>query len=338
MNQPFSTSAPGRLCLFGEHQDYLGLPVIAMAMNRRCHLHFKPRSDHKVRMVSQALGEMASWNLDVRDEERTDDPLRHAMRVLIDEFRPTSATGWDVEVVSTIPIQAGCSSSTALMTAWIAAWLRILQGGFDASDIVRRCHQYEVLDFAGAGGDMDQFACGHGGLHRFGAGAPQPLHLPDGVFILADSGQPKDTQGHLRRCRDARLPLMADLDRNDMERTADEMVLVKGTRINRDLEEKWGRRMQEEPAGAAAFGRDLTRHHEVLRDALGLSTPSIENILHAALKAGAWGGKINGSGGGGCAFVLAPKDRTDGIVEAMLGAGAAGAWPVQMDQGVTCQM
>ncbi|MCH1575403.1 MAG: galactokinase family protein, partial [Flavobacteriales bacterium] len=34
MREAFVSSAPGRLCLFGEHQDYLGLPVIAMAMNR----------------------------------------------------------------------------------------------------------------------------------------------------------------------------------------------------------------------------------------------------------------------------------------------------------------
>jgi galactokinase len=338
MTQPFSTSAPGRLCLFGEHQDYLGLPVIAMAINRRCHLHFRPRRDREVRCVSQALGEMASWNLDVREEQKTEGPLRHAMRVLIDEFGSTSGVGWDVEVVSTIPIQAGCSSSTALMTAWIAAWLHILQGGFETSNIVRRCHQYEVLDFTGAGGDMDQFACGHGGLHRFGAGAPQPLRVPEGVFILADSGQPKDTQGHLRRCKDARLPLMADLHRHDIQRTTDEIVLVNGTRTNRDLEAKWGREMLEKSASAEAFGHDLTRHHEVLRDALGLSTARIENILHAALQAGAWGGKINGSGGGGCAFVLAPESQVENIVEAMLGAGATGAWPVQMDQGVACQV
>ncbi|MBT4369578.1 MAG: galactokinase family protein, partial [Candidatus Marinimicrobia bacterium] len=28
-------STPGRICLFGEHQDYLGLPVIAMGISLR---------------------------------------------------------------------------------------------------------------------------------------------------------------------------------------------------------------------------------------------------------------------------------------------------------------
>jgi galactokinase len=33
MQKSGSISSPGRICLFGEHQDYLGLPVIPMAIN-----------------------------------------------------------------------------------------------------------------------------------------------------------------------------------------------------------------------------------------------------------------------------------------------------------------
>ena len=31
-------STPGRICLFGEHQDYLGLPVLAMAISLRINI------------------------------------------------------------------------------------------------------------------------------------------------------------------------------------------------------------------------------------------------------------------------------------------------------------
>ena len=41
-------STPGRICLFGEHQDYLGLPVIAMAISLRINLTGKKRKDNKV--------------------------------------------------------------------------------------------------------------------------------------------------------------------------------------------------------------------------------------------------------------------------------------------------
>ena len=39
-----------------------------------------------------------------------------------------------------------------------------------------------------------------------------------------------------------------------------------------------------------------------------MSTPKIEAMLDAALNSGALGGKINGSGGGGCMFAYSPND------------------------------
>ena len=35
--------APGRICLFGDHQDYLGLPIIACAINRFVEVSIFPR-------------------------------------------------------------------------------------------------------------------------------------------------------------------------------------------------------------------------------------------------------------------------------------------------------
>ena len=336
MSQAFISSAPGRLCLFGEHQDYLGLPVIAMAVNRRCQLHFNPSPGNGVVVTSAQFGEVDAFDCNRLDPGERKSPLRHALAALVAEFQGMNLGGWHIHIESEIPVRAGCSSSTALMTAWIAGWLEVLQGRFEAEDVVSRCHRYEVLDFDGAGGNMDQYACGHGGLQRFGAGTPHTLHRPEGVFILGDSGQPKDTQGHLRRCRDARIPLMPFIDQVNPALEGEELTLLEGTRKNRDLEATWGAAMLSGAASGATFGADLTRHHAVLRDVLGLSTPRIEGMLEAAGYAGAWGGKINGSGGGGCCFALCPEAAVDNVIEAMLSAGAAGAWRVEMDGGVKC--
>lgn len=333
MTAAFVSSAPGRLCLFGEHQDYLGLPVIAMAIDRRCTLTFSPRADQMVNVNSAALGRVAQFNLASAGAIDTTLPIGMALDALISEGDFGPQRGWDVAIKSDIPIRAGCSSSTALLTAWIAGWLRILHGHFDVKDVVTRCHDYEVLRFNGAGGDMDQFACGHGGLHRFGTGDPVPLQPPQGVFVLADSGQPKNTQGHLQRCRDARIPLMAHLDKPEGLNAKDQALIV-GTRINRDLESNWASRMKTSEVNGPAMGEALSEHHAVLRDVLALSTPRIESILDAALAAGAWGGKINGSGGGGCAFVLCPADAAKRVSAAMKQAGAKAAWVVKLDGGV----
>ena len=338
MKEPFVSSAPGRLCLFGEHQDYLGLPVIAMAMNRRCALHFSPRPEPRVVCVSEAMGPVAEFDLTQPAEIAVDLPIGMALKSMLQEFGGYREMGWHVSIESEVPIRAGCSSSTALLTAWTAAWLKILNGRFDVGDVVERCHKYEVLDYHGAGGNMDQFACAHGGIHRFGEALPEPLNLPQGTFVLGDSGQPKDTQGHLRRCKDARIPLMPLIDVPDPVLDSDERLLLDGTRINRDLEAHWSSVMAKQTANGPEIGRGLNRHHAVLRDTLGLSTPRIEAMLSGAIEAGAWGGKINGSGGGGCAFVLAQQSAIEPVRKAMKQAGAIGAWAVKMDKGVTCEV
>ena len=53
-----------------------------------------------------------------------------------------------------------------------------------------------------------------------------------------------------------------------------------------------------------------------LRDGLGISTPKIDHILEMALANGAYGGKINGSGGGGCVYCYAPAEKSDAILKA----------------------
>ena len=41
-------TTPGRICLFGEHQDYLGLPVIALAISMRSEISAQRRNDRKI--------------------------------------------------------------------------------------------------------------------------------------------------------------------------------------------------------------------------------------------------------------------------------------------------
>ena len=57
-------STPGRICLFGAHQDYLGLPVIAMAISLRAKIIGEKRSDNQVIIHKLDLGETETFSLD----------------------------------------------------------------------------------------------------------------------------------------------------------------------------------------------------------------------------------------------------------------------------------
>jgi len=79
------------------------------------------------------------------------------------------------------------------------------------------------------------------------------------------------------------------------------------------------------------IGELLSDHHAVLRDVLNVSTPKIEAMLEAAMDAGALGGKINGSGGGGCMVAYVPENPQQ-IAEAIQKAGGK-AYIIYPDEG-----
>ena len=58
---------------------------------------------------------------------------------------------------------------------------------------------------------------------------------------------------------------------------------------------------------------------------LDVSSPVLETLVEAALSAGASGAKLSGGGRGGNVIAVARREQTEGIREALLGAGAVNA-------------
>jgi galactokinase len=213
-------------------------------------------------------------------------------------------------------MQAGCSSSSAFTVAWIQVLARL--AGITLStplELAKMAHKAEVTHY-GATGTL-----------RIGLGQWQVQRLPDissGVWVLADSGQPKDTIGHLTRCKDARLGLFHklgnDWDSTGPDLTPDELVLLEATRTNIMTENKaatgW------ETASGKELSALMLQHHEALRDGLRLSTDRLEGMRQAAMENGAWGFKVVGSGGGGCAVAWTSADNASVVANAMEDAGA----------------
>lgn len=219
------TSAPGRICLFGEHQDYLGLPVIAMAVSLRFRIEFEPGPGRAFLIETPDLPGSEPQSLDIfADAPRSGDDYCWGIGQVLLEQGFRFAQGGRVRFRSGIPIRAGCSSSSAMSAAWMRLLLEI--GEHDQKGVLLERPELaaylvylgEKEKFQGAGGMMDQYSCYLGGLiyvyprtdapttARSGDLAGLAEHLPYGVerlplvpegFILIDSGVPKDTQGVL---------------------------------------------------------------------------------------------------------------------------------------------
>lgn len=349
-----SVSAPGRICLFGEHQDYFGLPIIAAAINLRIFIRGMSRDDLHIRINLPDIGEREEFSLAGNlPYQKERDYLRSAVNVLRRKGVRFDS-GWDCHLHGTIPINAGTSSSSALVVAW-AKFLLEAAGNRDLNnpeEIAELGFLTEVAEFHEPGGKMDHYASSLGGVVNVsfeGDLEAKRLKNPLKQFVLADSQQKKDTTGMLGYIKSHVFEGVESIRNSHKEfslkgpvgeREREEMQalppinrrLLQGTLMTRDLTAEGTRLFEADDFDHKKFGQLLTRQHQVLRDFLQTSTPKIEKMMDAALEAGALGGKLNGSGGGGCMFAYAP-DRTEQIAEAIERIGAK-VHIIHVDEGV----
>ena len=337
-------SAPGRVCLFGEHQDYLGLPVIAAAIDLRVRVEGRPANERVLRLRLPDMGEERAFPLEntgVLPYRNDSDYLTAAVNVL-HRAGVRWGSGWEAEVRGNIPLNSGASSSSALQVAWCGFLL--LAGGHEnpaRSWVARLAYESEVLEFNAPGGMMDQYAAALGGAIWLDCSNPdgvEELPQPGGELLLVDSGQPKDTTGVLGRVRRPMEPLAdAVLDAGapleDLDGDRRRMV-----EANRESYRLTGvaRELLRERGCIEELGRLLTAHHEQLSRGLGVSTPEIDGWLEAGMRAGALGGKINGSGGGGTFFLLC-REGDHGPEEEMHRQGLR-TWRLRTGPGLQWQL
>jgi len=324
--QDLEITTPGRICLFGEHQDYLGLPVIAMAISLRANISGYKRSDRQVIIHKPNIGEKEVFSLDDLDYNKPRDYFKSAINVCNSEGLEFT-NGFECEIKSSIPIQAGASSSSAITVSWIHFLSHMADEKvvWSKQKLGELAFRTEVVEFQEPGGMMDQYSTAIGNLLCIGSEPSidiQTLNASLGSFVLGDSQEPKETLNILKRCRDMRLELFdainsknQNFDLHSFDQVIDlsdlsneEINLLNGTIRNRDILREARLELDKTSPDHQLIGSLLNDHHSILRDCLHVSTNKIERMLEAAISAGAFGGKINGSGGGGCMFAYAPED------------------------------
>ena len=354
-----TVSAPGRICLFGEHQDYLHLPVITMAIDRRITISGKPVRDQIFHIELPDISDQEIFELPAPGQEiayiKERDYWRSVFNIVLRQGLHFTS-GWHCKVHGNIPINSGTSSSSALCVAWTKFLAEISPDKTSDFDdpkfIAKLAHLAEVVEFKEPGGMMDHYASAVGGIlwQEFNQSVQlTTLTPPLGAFVLGDSQQPKDTKGILARVKFGVLDAVQIIKQHDpqfelatatlplIERfknllTNDQFEVLQGAILNRDLTQEALKIMQAESFDEKAFAQLLNEHQQVLARLLKISTPKIDAMLSAALKAGALGGKINGSGGGGCMFVYAPTNP-DKVAQAIEKVGGK-AYLIKADSGV----
>ena len=353
MNKIIKVSTPGRICLFGEHQDYLGLPVIAAAISRRVNIAGESLSDSKA--IIHLPDIRLKLAFDIYPEmpyAYKRDYFRSALNILQREGY-TFKNGIECTVHSTIPINSGTSSSSALLANWIHFLSRIadIPKMLSPEEIAEIAYRAEVVEFKEAGGMMDHYSTACGNviyLQSVPKIRVEQLKPKLGTFVLGDSQEPKDTVGLIKRVKGGVLRAIEKIknefpafslftanlnnliDFQDLL-TFEEKELISGNIDNHRILIEALSLLKSENFDDNKLGELLNEHQFHLRENLKISTPKIDRMIEAGLDAGALGGKINGSGGGGCMFVYA-SENPEKVAKAIESQGGK-AYIIKVDEG-----
>ena len=320
-----------------------------MAISLRVKIIGKKRKDRKIVIHKPDLGETESFSLDNLDYTNDRDYFKSGIRIC-QRMGLSFDNGYDCEIKSHIPFQAGTSSSSAIVVSWINFLAQFADHPpkWTQKKIGELAYLAESIEFGESGGMMDQYTTACGGLIHIKSEPNISVEKIDselGSFVLGDSCEPKKTLEILNRCKSIRIEIFDKIrsgnpgfnlhtcgyetDLSGLNNQEQSMFYA--TLKNRDLLEKSLIELGKEKIDNEYFGDLLNREHEILRNDLRVSTKKIESMLCASISAGAFGGKINGSGGGGCMLAHAPKDP-EAVASAIESVGGR-AYIVGKDEG-----
>jgi galactokinase len=360
--------SPGRICLFGEHQDYLGYPVIAMSISKYIYLEAVRNSQSKFIINLPDVNETLEIPLNNKEVEYTSnrDYIRSGYNIFLRKGIQLNR-GYNVDITGDIPINSGVASSSALVIAWLFFLNLITGNNLNLFQLAIEGYNTEVKEFKEGGGIMDHFSSVFGNIIFLEPSLPIPniinYNLRLDGFVLGNSLEKKTTVEDLIRVKNLALTAFKELldimpHFNPYKTTLSDInpflpnlnkehqIKIIGNIINRDLtiqakllidKNKQNLINKKDNKLILEFyhklGKLLNLHHTQLKDNIQVSTKKINNMISNCLNQGAFGGKINGSGFGGTMFVLSPGKEP--LIKKIIEDADGEAYLIKTSRGVT---
>jgi mevalonate kinase len=298
-----TSSAPGKVYLFGEHAVVYGEPAVPCAIELRAEVTAERREDGLRIHAGDLTIDGFTVEYDGATGERPDidveDSLVEAgigyVSEAVDQARDAAGApeaGFDVTVDSEIPLGAGLGSSAAVTVAAIDAATRELGVELAPAEVAERAYRVEHAVQDGQASRADTFCSAMGGAVRVEGDDCRTIGAPDLPFVIGYDGGAGDTGALVAGVRELR---------EEYGFAADTVEAV-GDIVRR------GEAALEE-GRTEEVGRLMNFNHGLL-SALGVSSRSLDAMVWAARDAGAVGAKLTGAGGGGCIVALDDTPET----------------------------
>jgi D-glycero-alpha-D-manno-heptose-7-phosphate kinase len=334
--------APLRLGLAGGASDVspfcdrYGGYVLNATIDSYAYCHLTPLNDDYVRFTALDREESCEAKADASICPNGVLPLHRAVHNrIVRDFNGGEPLAVQVTTSSDAPAGSGLGSSSTLVVAILLAyaeWLKLPLGEYDVAQLA---FSIEREDAGMLGGRQDQYAATFGGFNFMEFYAENrvivnPLRIRENILHELESSIILYYSGFSRAS--------ADVIRDQAGRVAD----MNPEAIAATKELKQDALLMKEAllkANIREMARVLGRSWEAKKKlASSISNPSIDEAYEAALKAGAYSGRISGAGGGGFVIFMADPVRKYDVIRALklcggfilpfhFSGGGAQAWP-----------
>lgn len=288
-----TVSAPGKLMLMGEHAVVYGHPCIVTAVSERLCVSIEETTDGNVTVDAPQ----------VKDTRFVDQAIHDCCHVL-----GITHTGLHITTQSSFSNQYGFGSSSAVTVATWFGLSQLFKKEIDKTKLFEQAYK-TVLEIQGVGSGFDVAAATHGGTLLYTKGGETlnqlqwELHT-DCSLVVGYSGVKADTTTIVKEIATKR---EKQQKRVDLIFNAIAKLVLQGKEAG--MKKDW-----------ETVGKLMTFNQEYLRD-LGVSTEKLESLIAAAKKAGAYGAKLSGAGGGDCMIALTPKEKKHAVEQALVESG-----------------
>jgi len=348
-------SAPGRICLFGEHMDWCGRYVLACAIDMRVFLEAEATNNKFFEVYSfppfttqdrfDVENMSWNWNSDLRYvggvlrafKKRGGLPYRIGgakLRFLrAGEVQKRLCRENTSEGLKDLPVSKGLSSSAAMCVAISAAIdlihrFQSLENRVSVEDYISKPETltfYADMAYAGERkelgincGQMDQYASAYGGILYIDC-----TKEPAKVHRLETRIELPLVIGDTRQPKDTPR-ILAWLGERFRAR---EQKFIEGMKKIVEIVEEARLELEKKSPNRYKIGELMNENQYYLKKYLRVSgdcpiSPSkLDDLIEVALNAGALGAKLSGSGGGGCMIALCEPGEEMKVAKAINEAG-----------------
>ena len=301
----YSSTAPGKIILFGEHAVVYNRPAIAVPVSE-VQAQAVVMADPKA-PVGRVWIQAPDIQLDSSMEDLPEDhPLVRLIQLFMLHYSINHMPACILRVTSTIPLAAGMGSGAAISVACLRAMSAFIGAPMPSEQVSALAYEIEKI-YHGTPSGIDNTVVAYKKPVYFVRGLPIEILslVKPFTLVIGDTGVRSPTYGPVDAVRRA---WMADPDR--YQALFDHAGAITQT----------ARRLIE--SGLPDELGSLMNENQRILVEMGVSSVELDRLILAARNAGALGAKLSGGGWGGNMIALVEPNQAEQVAAALQEYGA----------------